>query len=594
MNFLKMILASVIGYIIAALVVFGILIAIVVGVAASVTPKQPEIRNESVLNLRLNYELKDRFQDNNPFAALSALDPNVPIPVGLVDILRAIENAKEDDDIKGIVLDLTSLESGYGKLSEIREKLKEFKESGKFVYAYADYYMYKSYYIASVADSVFVNPEGQMLFNGMVAEVSFFANTLEKLGVEMQVVRHGKFKGAVEPFTRTSLSPENKAQISAYINSVYDATLSEIAASRGLTVEQLKADANTLEMRKVEDFVSKHYLDMMAYKDQFYKIMKHRMGLAEDDKVELVSVNKYKRLSSSYKHADNEIAVVYATGDIINGKGDGTQIAADDLAATLKKLREDEDVKAVVLRIDSRGGSALASDIIWREAKLLAETKTLIVSMSDYAASGGYYIASPAHKIVADATTITGSIGVFGLVPNAQKLLNDKLGVNFEYVGTNEYSDMGRVDRPLKAEERAYIEAFIDDIYDEFVSKVSEGRSLTPAQVDSIAQGRVWTGIMAKEVGLVDEIGGLEKAIELAAAQAALEDYKVRDYPKFKDPVEMIVDRMQGKTSMESQLSNTPVGKYIKTFIDAEQLGTKHSVQMRMPFDISVRNYELR
>lgn len=593
MNFLKMILASAIGYILAAIVVFGLLIAIIAGVAAAAKPKV-EIKHESVLNLKLNYELQDRFQDNNPFAALSALDPNVPMPVGLIDILRAIENAKEDDDIKGIILDLTAIESGYGKLSEIREKLREFKQTGKFVYAYADYYMYKTYYMASVADSVFVNPEGQMLFNGMVAEVSFFANTLKKLGIEMQVVRHGKFKGAVEPFVRTSLSEENKAQISAYINSVYDATLSDIAASRGISVEQLKGDANTLEMRKIEDFVAKQYLDMTAYKDEFYDIMKKRMGLESDDKVELVSVNKYKKVSSSYKRADDEIGVVYASGDIVNGRGDGSQIAAEDLAATLKKLRKDEDIKAVVLRIDSRGGSALASDIIWREAKLLANEKPLIVSMSDYAASGGYYIASPAHKIVADATTITGSIGVFGLVPNAQKLLNEKLGVNFEYVGTNEYSDMGRVDRPLKAEERAYIEAFIDDIYDEFVSKVSEGRSMTAEQVDSIAQGRVWTGIMAKEVGLVDEIGGLEKAISLAAESASLEDYKIKDYPRFKDPLQLVVDRMSGKTSLESQIKESALGDYMKMYLEAEQLGTKHTVQMRMPFDISVRNYELR
>ena len=593
MRFLKMVLASALGYILAALIIFGLLIVMIMSIASNAKP-EVSIKSESVLNLKLNYPLQDRVQDNNPFLALTALDPNTPMPVGLIDILRAIENAKEDDNIKGIVLDLSDIQAGYGKLTELRNKLEEFKASGKFVYAYADYYQYKTYYMASVADSVFINPEGQMLFNGMVAEVTFFANTLKKLGVEMQVIRHGKFKGAVEPFIRENLSAENRAQIAAYVNSVYDITLAQISASRGISVEQLKQDGNGLSLRTVDEFVNNKYIDVAYYKDEFYNTMKRRMGLSTDDKVELVSVNKYKKVSGKYNSAKDRIGVVFACGDIVGGKGDGSQIAAEDMAATLKKLREDDKIKAVVFRIDSRGGSALASDIIWREARLLAEVKPLIVSMSDFAASGGYYISAPAHTIVADPTTITGSIGVFGLVPNAQKFLNEKLGIHMEYVGTGEYSDIGRIDRPLKAKEKEYIPAIIDDIYDEFVSKVVEGRSMTKEKVDSIAQGRVWTGAMAKEIGLVDELGGIEHAISLAAKAAGLEEYRVKDYPKLQDPFNMIMERIQGNSKLESSFENTALGKYIKTLMEAEKLGSSHSVQMLMPYDISIKSYSLK
>lgn len=594
MRFFKMVLASALGYLLAAVVVLGLVAILIVSIASNAKP-EVNIQTESVLNLKLNYYLQDRIQDNNPFAALSALDPQASTPVGLIDILRAIESAKTDDKIKGIVLDLSEIESGYGKLTEIRTKLEEFKESGKFIYAYADYYQYKSYYLASVADSVFINPEGQMLFNGMVAEVTFFANTLKKLGVEMQVIRQGKFKGAVEPFVRESLSEENKMQIQAYVNSVYDATLAQIAHSRTIAMESLKNDANGLQLRSVDDFIQKRYIDVASYKDQFYSLMKHRMGLTDEDKVELVSVNKYKKISSHYKSSENRIAVIFASGDIVGGKGDGTQIASEDMVATLKKVREDDKIKAAVLRIDSRGGSALASDVIWREVKLLADAKPLIVSMSDVAASGGYYIAAPAKTIVADATTITGSIGVFGLVPNAQKLLNDKLGLQFEYVGTGEFSDIGRVDRPLKAEEKEYITSIVDQIYDEFITKVSTGRNMSKEQIDAIAQGRIWTGVMAKEVGLVDELGGLDHAIKLAAKAANVDDYKVKDFPKIQDPFNMILDRMQGENShLQTQFEQTSFGKYLKTMLDAEQWASGHSVQMMMPYDVKVKSYMFR
>jgi protease-4 len=597
MNFFKVVLASAIGYIIAGVILLTLLIVTIIGIASS-SSDQEELPSDAVLTLKLNYPIVDRVQDGNPLAALALLNPNEQTPLGLNDILSSIEKAKTDNNIKGIILDLTTFQAGYAKLTEVRNKLEEFKATGKFIYAYADYYYFPTYFMASVADSVFVNPEGEMAFNGMVAQVTFFAGALEKLGVNMQVVRAGKFKGAVEAYTRNNLSPENKEQIEIYINSVFNETLAKISKSRKIDVAKLKADADELKMKSVNDFKSNGYIDAVAYRDQFYSAMKKRMGVKDDHKVPLISEQKYAKSLEDVGSGSDRIAVVYASGDIIGGKGDGTQIAADDLAETLKNVRLDNKVKAVVLRIDSRGGSSLASDIIWREAKLLSAAKPLIVSMSDVAASGGYYIATPASKIVAEPTTITGSIGVFGLIPNAQKLLNDKLGIEFEYVGTGKHSDIGRIDRDMTLEEREYIESIIDKIYDTFLSRVAEGRKMTKEQVHEVAQGRVWTGVMAKEVGLVDELGGLEKAIEIAAKEANLTEYKLKEYPKVQDQLELIVNKMTGNTSFQSKVKEmtkyTGFESYAHYLSEFEKFGTKHSVQALMPFDISVKNYSLQ
>lgn len=597
MRFFKVVLASALGYILAAVVIFGLFFFLIVGIASSAKP-EVKIPENGVLNMKLNYGLQDKVSDASPFAIIAALDPTQQLPVGLNDILQAIEDAKTDDNIKGIVLDLTTFSSGYAKLSEVRKKLEDFKSSGKFIYAYADYYYYPTYYVASVADSVFVNPEGEMSFTGMVAQVTFFAGALEKLGIEVQAVRAGKFKGAVEAYTRKNLSPENREQMEVYINSLFNETLDAVSASRNIPVDKLKADADELKLRSVQDYVAAGYIDATVYRDQFYSAMKKRMGVEDNKKVPLISEQKYAQSLGIKGSGSDRIAVVYAGGDIVGGKGDGTQIAADDMAATLKKVRLDDKIKAVVFRIDSRGGSSLASDIIWREAKLLAAEKPLIVSMSDVAASGGYYIATPARKIFAESTTITGSIGVFGLIPNAEKLLKEKIGLDFEYVGTGKHSDIGRVDRAMTGDEREYIESIIDKIYDTFLSRVAEGRNMTKEQVNEIAQGRVWTGVMAKEVGLVDEIGGLEAAIAYAAKEAELKEYKLREYPKAKDPFNMILSKMQGNVNLQAQLvevtKNTGFEGYVKQLNDLQRWGTEHSVQAIMPYDITIKNYSLR
>lgn len=597
MRFFKVVFASALGYILAIVLFIVTVIFIGIGVALKAKP-EVKIPSDGVLNMKLNYPLADKSVDDSPIVLLSALDPNANIPLGLNKILQAIDQAKDDDKIKGIILDLTTFSSGYAKVSEIRNRLEDFKSSGKFVYAYADYYYFPTYYMASVADSVFINPEGEMSFTGMVGQISFFAGALEKMGIEVQAIRAGKFKGAVESFTRKNLSPENRLQMEAYINSVFGEVLSKIADSREISVQKLKTDADQLQMRSVNDFINAGYIDQALYRDQFYSTMKRRMGVDDDKKVPLLSEKKYAKSLKSTGSGRDRIAVVYASGDIVGGKGDGTQIASDDMAKTLKSVRLDDKVKAVVLRIDSRGGSSLASDIIWREAKLLAEEKPLIVSMSDVAASGGYYIATPARKILAEPTTITGSIGVFGLIPNAEKLLNDKMGVTFEYIGTGKNSDMGRIDRPLTSNQKEYIGSIIDKIYDTFLTRVADGREMTKEEVHAVAQGRVWTGKMAKEVGLVDQLGGLEDAIAVAAEEAGLKDYRLKELPKSKDPIVEMVAKFQGNSSLGSQLQrmtqNTGFESYIQQLSDIERWGTKQSVQAIMPYTIEIKNYTLR
>lgn len=597
MHFFKVVFASALGYILAIVLFIVTVIFIGIGVASKVKP-EVKIPSDGVLNMKLNYPLADKSVDDSPIVFLSALDPNANIPLGLNKILQAIDQAKDDDKIKGIILDLTTFSSGYAKISEIRNRLEDFKSSGKFIYAYADYYYFPTYYMASVADSVFINPEGEMSFTGMVGQVSFFAGALEKMGIEVQAIRAGKFKGAVESFTRKNLSPENRLQMEAYINSVFGEVLSKIADSREISVQKLKTDADQLQMRSVNDFINAGYIDQALYRDQFYSTMKRRMGVDDDKKVPLLSEKKYAKSLKSTGSGRDRIAVVYASGDIVGGMGNGTQIASDDMAKTLKSVRLDDKVKAVVFRIDSRGGSSLASDIIWREAKLLAEEKPLIVSMSDVAASGGYYIATPARKILAEPTTITGSIGVFGLIPNAEKLLNDKMGVTFEYIGTGKNSDMGRIDRPLTSNQKEYIGSIIDKIYDTFLTRVADGREMTKEEVHAVAQGRVWTGKMAKEVGLVDQLGGLEDAIAVAAEEAGLKDYRLKELPKSKDPIVEMVANFKGNSSLGSQLQrmtqNTGFESYIQQLSDIERWGTKQSVQAIMPYTIEIKNYTLR
>lgn len=462
-QFFKYVLAAITAYVI----IFILFLLIIVGVASSFSDDDKvTVEDNSVLKLNFNYNINDQDVEQ-PFNLFGGVSPNVGKATGLNEIIASIEKAKTDPKIKGLFLDLNFIGAGFAKIEEIREAILDFKKSKKFVYAYADYYYENTYYLASAADKVYLNPEGEILFNGLSANVTFFKNALDKLGVEMQVIRHGKFKGAVEPFILDKLSTENRNQIDEYLKSIMGNLAGKIADSRKLTPERVNEIANKWLARNTEDAIKYGLIDKLSYKDEALEDIKNKLGLKDKKTkdISFISLDKYKKTITNRKGVGKDkIAIVYADGEIVMGRGDKSQIGSEKFSEIIRKLREDDKVKAVVLRINSPGGSAQASDVIWRELELLKAKKTLIVSMAEVAASGGYYIAAPADTIVAHPYTLTGSIGVFGLVPNMQKLLNDKLGINYDYVKTGEFSDFGRIDRPLNSEEYLVIQNLVENI----------------------------------------------------------------------------------------------------------------------------------
>ncbi len=585
-QFFKYVFASITAYIL-LFILFAICIA---GVIVSVTEKdEVVIETNSVLKLSFNYTIDD--QDiEKPFNFFGGASPNIGKATGLNEILASISNAKTDKNIKGIFLDLNFIGAGFAKIEEIREAIIDFKKSKKFVIAYADYYYENTYYLASVADQIYLNPEGEVLFNGLSANVTFFKNALEKLGVEMQVIRHGKFKGAVEPFILDKLSPENRIQIDAYLNSIMNNLSTKIGQSRNLTPERVNEIADKWITQSNEEAVKCGLIDKLCYKDQVLEVIKNKLGLKDKKAKDIafISLDKYRKTFTANKgHGAGKIAVVYADGEIVMGKGEKGQIGSETFSELIRKLREDEKVKAIVLRINSPGGSAQASDIIWRELNLLKATKPLIVSMAEVAASGGYYIASPADTIVAQPYTLTGSIGVFGLVPNLQKLLNDKLGITHDYVKTGEFSDFGRFDRPLNTNEHQIIQNLVEKIYDKFVTRVSEGRQMSKQWVDSIGQGRVWTGEQGKGINLVDVIGGMSKAIEIAKYKSKLTDCRIVEYPQPKSQWEEILSLLTGDEQVKSLLESE-FGAYYSLHKTIESLSKSSGIQARVPYQVII------
>lgn len=582
-QFLKYVLATITGIFLLTFIFF----IVFAGIIASSSKKQTvDVEDNSILHLKLNYQIYDRPQDNPLDIFAASLSGDMNRPVGLYDIVTCIEHAKADDDIKGIFLDVSVLGAGYGKLSEIRAALEDFKSSGKFIYAYGEVLYNQSYYFASVADSVMLNPSGTMLFNGLAADVTFLKETLAKMGIEMQVIKRGKFKGAVEPFVLDKLSPENRKQITEYVESIYVDLLSKISTSRNLSVEELRAIANEVRVKTSSDAVTHKLVDQLAYRDQVMEMLKSAAG---DDELNLISLTKYNSVVNPIgkSKSGDKIAVIYADGSIVSGNGQSNEIGSDKFAKALKVAREDDKVKAVVLRINSGGGSALASDVIWRETQLLKGKKPLIVSMGDVAASGGYYIACLGDSILSMPSTITGSIGVFGLYPNAEALYG-KLGLHSEVVKTGDMSDFGRMDRPLNANELGLLDAMIGQIYDQFLNRVETGRSLDRNHLDTIAEGRVWTGTYAKDLGLVDAFGGLHDAIEIAADKAGLKKYKVASYPKSDNPFEMIFGGDFGATSLKNKWVKEELGSYYPIYNKLQRLKSLSGIQMIIPIEVEL------
>lgn len=585
-QFFKFMFASMFGVIIGAFLLIFILVGIIGAFAGGKSDKEVGLNENSVLELDINYVIPERSL-NNPFEGLNIGGFGEAKAMGLQEILSNIKKAASNEMVKGIYLKAEISPNSYATLEEIRNELINFKKSGKFIIAYGEYMDEHAYYVASVSDKVFLNPSGEILLNGFSQQVMYLKGMFQKIGVEPELIRHGKYKSAGEPLIADKMSNENRQQIEAYMGNLYQHFISGIAKSRKLKTEEMLAIVDQLKIRQAEDAVALKVIDGLKYKDEVDAFIRKQLGIEEKEKIAFVNMGKMKNVKGNTSISDNKIAVVYCVGDIAGGEGDDETMGSDRIAETIKKVREDDSYKALVLRINSPGGSALASDVMWREISLCKKKKPVIVSMGAVAASGGYYIAAPADVIVAQPNTITGSIGVFGLMINAKDLLNNKLGIKIETVKFGEFSDLGSPDRPLNEAERKVIQSAIDRVYTDFVKRVSEGRKMTTAQVDSIAQGRVWSGIEAKQVGLVDEFGGLDKAIEIAVKKAKLSEHRVVNLPDLKDPFEEIFKSMSGEAS--AYFMKQELGSNYQQYLDAKKALQYQGIQVRMPFTVEVK-----
>lgn len=590
MKFYKVILAAFIGTLIALLVNFFVKVGFFAALISSAsTEETATLKPNSVLCMKLNYSIPDRTTDN-PFGGIDFNTMESTESTGLNEILRNIENAKTDKNIKGIYLELSSIPTSTATLQELRSKLLEFKESGKFIVCYGESYSQSAYYVASVADKIYLNPEGMIDLRGMAAQITFYKNLLDKLDIEMQIVRgpNNRFKSAVEPYFLDKMSEANREQMDKLLGSVWGEILKGISESRGISVEKLNELADNLElMTDAKKALDYGLVDQLYYKDQVLDELKSLTG--SDKKVNAINNENYAKTYKVKSTGKAEVAVIYASGQIYDGKGSDENIYSENLSKTIRQAREDENVKAVVLRVNSPGGSAVASAIIGRELDLMKkEGKPLIVSMGNYAASGGYWISANADYIFADPTTLTGSIGVFGTFPNMQGFLNDKIGLTFDVAKTNENADFGTVTQPLTEFQYAKLQQNVVKTYDDFTRRVAEGRGLSQSYVDSIGQGRVWAGIDALELGLVDQMGDLEDAIAYAAEKAQLgTDYKVTEMPEQKDFFSRLVESMNGTDELDVAMKQK-LGVYYEYLQGLENLQKNTGIQARMPFDMVI------
>ncbi|WP_286754269.1 MULTISPECIES: signal peptide peptidase SppA [Sphingobacterium] len=585
-SFFKYVLATITGIVISFVVLFIVLMGIIGAIISSASSDQEiVVKSNSVLYLSFDYDISER-SEANPLGSLN-LPGYSTKNIGLDDILARIKYAATDGNIKGIYLDASHIGVGFASLKEVRDELLAFKKTGKFVVAYNAGYDQKAYYVASTADKVYVNPQGTIDFKGLASSTMFYKDLLDKVGVEMQIVKVGTFKSAVEPFFLNKMSDPNRLQVTSYLGSIYSTFINEIAASRNIAADSLRAIANDYRVRDADDAVKYKLADAKLYKDELLSDLRKRLKISEKDEISFVSLLDYnKKLKDDA--SGSEVAVLYAAGEIVDGEGTGPgQIGGDKFSRELRELREDDAVKAVVLRVNSPGGSALASDIIWREVILTKKVKPVIVSMGDLAASGGYYISAAADSIFAEPTTITGSIGVFGVIPNFQNLMNNKIGVHYDGVKTGKFADlMTSFDRPLTAEERDIIQREVDKVYGTFTKVVADGRKLSIADVDSIGQGRVWTGAQGVNNKLVDRLGNLDAAIQAAAKKANLSKYKVSQYPEKEDPFTSILNN--SKEKVQVWIAKEQMGEYYRYFDVVRKATAQTGVQARMPYSVEI------
>ncbi len=586
-DFFKYLFATVAGILLTSIILFLIFLGII-GAMVAKSDKVVDVKENTLLVLKFDNEIVDR-GSNNPMADFDFMSLSPVQKLGLNDILKGIKNAAEDPKIKGIYLENTDVPAGSATVEEIRNALIKFKESGKFIISYSNVYSQKSYYLASVSDKIILNPEGQMEWVGLRSEIMFYKNAFDKLGIEMQVIRHGKFKSFAEPFMYDKMSPENREQIMTYVGSIWNQWVDGISKERNLTAEQLNTMADNFAVRNAKTAVENGLIDSILYKDQVIDLLKSLTDTKPEKDINSVGIGQYAKVplaKEGKEFTKDKIAVIYASGSIIDGESKGADIAGDHYGRVIREARRDSTVKAIVLRINSGGGSALASDIIWREMSLAKQVKPVIVSMGDVAASGGYYIAAPADVIVANPTTITGSIGVIGIIPNVKEGMNKKLGITVDVAKTNKYSDLMTIFRPLTAEEKSIIQMGVVEVYNTFIGHVAEGRGITTEQVDEIGQGRVWSGVNAMDIKLIDEFGGLERAIEIAAERANLENYRISELPKLEDPFEALVKQLTGGAKV--RMIEDELGIAYKHYKNMLEIVNNQGILARMPYDLEV------
>lgn len=583
-QFFKFVFASCLGFIVAFAVIIGIFFIVVSSMVATAGDEEGvTVKENSVLYINLNHGIVDHeVSDGFPFNSVDN--------IGLDNILRALKHAETDERIKGIYLEITDANVGMATAEELRNALIDFKKSGKFIYSYADSYSQGAYYLSSVADKVFLNPQGGIEFKGMAASLVFVKGTLEKLGVEPQIIRHGKFKSAIEPLINDKMSEANRLQTRTYVGSLWNQMLEGVSKSRKVSKEELQLAADSLWGIDANLAVQHKLADAIKYRDEVLDLIKEKADAPSIDDINFISLNKYVKVDFDEKNTDhsNKIAVIFAEGDIVDGKGTDSNIGGTTLSRRIREARLDASIKAIVLRVNSPGGSALASEIIWREVVLAKKSKPVIVSMGNVAASGGYYISCAADTIIAQPNTITGSIGVFGVLWNAKGLM-EKVGVTTDTVKFGKYADLGTANRAMTESERTIIQREIEKIYDVFITHVGEGRGMSKADVDSLGQGRVWSGIDAKNKGLVDLLGGLDLAIDIAVKKAKLDKYSIVYLPHPEKGFNKFVKELSGEDDdkIQSVIKNE-LGADYKYYEYLQKARNIRGIQARMPYELEI------
>jgi protease IV len=584
MNFFKTFLASCLGTLITIIVFFILIIGIFSGLASE---EEVIVKSKSVLRLNLDVQITEQ-QVEDPFEGLP-IGNSIP-SVGLLQLKQAIKEAKSDPKIEGIFLDVTYPMAGFSSIEEVRQSLIDFRKDGKWVVAYSDVMSEQAYYLASAADKVYLNPEGEVEFNGLAIEMTFFKKMFDKLEIKPEVFRVGEFKSAVEPFMLDKMSPENRLQLTEMVNSIYDHVLTRISESRNIPKGKLEEISDKMLARTAKLSVEHGLIDSLMYYDQVLDELKSRLSLKESEKVSFIKYSKYRKSyanAGSFSTDENEVAVIVADGTIYPGRADQGVIGSDTFTEEIRRARENKRVKAVVIRVNSPGGSFQASDAMWREIKLTSEKKPVIASMSDYAASGGYYMAMGCDTIVAQSHTITGSIGIFSVLFDASGFMNNKLGITSEEIKTGEYGEMITISRPLTDAEKNVWQTRTEEIYETFTGKAAEGRRTTKEEIKKVASGRVWTGVQAKDKGLVDVLGGYDDAIRIAAEKAGIADnYRVKLYPQIKNFYEQLIEGFE--SNVRTNAIKEEMGEYYPLYQQWQRVKSYNGAQALMPFEFQI------